>query len=89
MTCSGPGEKHLLALLACFSHQLSAAARDQAASTSFRLVAVLDVRFKYASARRPARASYPLPSHAPRYETWREKQASDTVWMDRQVHQET
>ena len=33
------------------------------------LLAVLDVLFKYASARRPARASYPQPSHAPRYES--------------------
>jgi len=37
--------------LACISHQLSAAARDKAASTSLRLATVLDVRFKYASAR--------------------------------------
>jgi len=28
-------------------------------STSFRPVAVLDVLFKYASGRRPSRASYP------------------------------
>jgi hypothetical protein len=39
------------AYLACFSHQLSAAARDKAASTSLRWLTVLDVLFKYASAR--------------------------------------
>jgi hypothetical protein len=33
------------------SHQLSAAARDKAMSTSLRLLTVLDVLFKYASAR--------------------------------------
>jgi hypothetical protein len=33
------------------STQLSAAARDKAASTSLRLLTVLDVLFKYASAR--------------------------------------
>jgi hypothetical protein len=37
--------------LARISHQLSAAARDKAASTSLRLLTVLDVLFKYASAR--------------------------------------
>ena len=37
--------------LACISHQLSAAARDRAASTSLRLLTVLNVRFEYASAR--------------------------------------
>jgi hypothetical protein len=37
--------------LARISHQLSAAARDKAASTSLRLLTVLDVLFQYASAR--------------------------------------
>ena len=37
--------------LARISHTLSTAARDKAASTSFRLITVLDVLFKYASAR--------------------------------------
>ena len=37
--------------LARISHTLSTAARDKAASTSLRLVTVLDVLFKYASAR--------------------------------------
>jgi hypothetical protein len=37
--------------LACISHRLSAAARDKAVSTSLRLVTVLDVLSKYASAR--------------------------------------
>jgi hypothetical protein len=39
------------------SRQLSAAARDKAASTSLRLVAVLEVLFKYA--RRPWRLRNP------------------------------
>ena len=42
--------------LACISHRLSAAARDKDVSTSLRLVSVLDVLSKYASARWPARA---------------------------------
>jgi hypothetical protein len=33
------------------SHRLSTAGRDKAVSTSLRLVTVLDVLFKYASAR--------------------------------------
>jgi DNA-binding LytR/AlgR family response regulator len=37
--------------LTCISHRLSAAARDKAVSTSLRLVTVLDVLSKYASAR--------------------------------------
>jgi hypothetical protein len=37
--------------LARISHTLSAAARDKAASTSLRSLTVLDVLFKYASAR--------------------------------------
>jgi hypothetical protein len=38
-------------LLARISHTRSAAARDKAASTSLRSLTVLDVLFKYASAR--------------------------------------
>ena len=38
------------------------------ASTSLRLAGVLHVLFQYASTRRPARASYPRSSHAPRDE---------------------
>ena len=41
------------------SHTLSAPGRDEAASTSLRLVGVLDPQLT--SARRPARASYPQP----------------------------
>jgi hypothetical protein len=37
--------------LARISHQLSAAARDKAASTSLRLLTVLNILSKYASAR--------------------------------------
>ena len=37
--------------LARISHQLSAAARDKAASTSLRFLTVRDVLFEYASAR--------------------------------------
>ena len=51
------------------STQLSAATRDKATSTSLRWLGVLDVLFKYASARRAARASYPRPSPASRDET--------------------
>jgi hypothetical protein len=38
-------------ILARISHTVSTAARDKAASTSLRLVTVLDVLFEYASAR--------------------------------------
>jgi len=37
--------------VARISHRLSAATRDKAASTSLRLLTVLDRLFKYASAR--------------------------------------
>ena len=40
----------LHAELTRISHQLSAAARDKAASTSLRLVTVLNILSKYASA---------------------------------------
>jgi hypothetical protein len=43
--------------LARISHTESAARRDKSASTSLRLLAVLNVLFKYASARQAARAS--------------------------------
>jgi hypothetical protein len=35
-----------------------------------RSVAVLNVLFKYACARRPSRALYPRPSPPPRDDTW-------------------
>jgi hypothetical protein len=47
-----PGKApHPNVVLARISHQLSAAARDRAVSTSLRLVTVLDILSKYASAR--------------------------------------
>jgi hypothetical protein len=46
-----PVTQRLKSLLARISHTLSAAARDKAASTSLRSLTVLDVLFKYASAR--------------------------------------
>ena len=46
--------------LARFSHTTSAARRDKAASTSLRLLAVLNVLSQNASARQAARASYPF-----------------------------
>jgi hypothetical protein len=48
------------------SHTTSATRRDKAAPTSLRLLAVLTVLSKYASALQAARASYPRPSHASR-----------------------
>ena len=44
--------------LARISHHLTVEARDRPAITAFRLLAVLTVPFKYASARQPALASY-------------------------------
>ena len=44
--------------LARFSHHLTAEARNRPAITALRLLAVLNVLFKYASARRAARALY-------------------------------
>ncbi len=44
--------------LARISHRLTGKAHDRPAITSFRLLAVLTVLFKYASARQAARASY-------------------------------
>jgi hypothetical protein len=41
----------LLLALTRISHQLSTTTGDKAASTSLRLLSVLDVLFKYASAR--------------------------------------
>ena len=43
--------------LACISHHPTAEARDTTARTSLRLLAVLNVLFKYACARQAARAS--------------------------------
>ena len=43
--------------LACISHHLTAEARHMAAMTSLRLLAVLNVLFKYACARQAARTS--------------------------------
>ena len=42
---------------ACISHHPTVEARDMTARTSLRLLAVLDVLFKYACARQAARAS--------------------------------
>ena len=44
-------------LLACISHHPTVEARDTTARTSLRLLAVLDVLFKYACARQAAHAS--------------------------------
>ena len=44
--------------LARISHRLTGKAHDRPANTSLRLLAVLTVLFKYASARQAARASY-------------------------------
>ena len=44
--------------LAHISHRLTGKAHDRPAITSLRLLAVLTVLFKYASARQAARASY-------------------------------
>ena len=44
-------------MLACFSHYPTVEARDTAARTSLRLLAVLNVLFKYVCARQAARAS--------------------------------
>ena len=44
--------------LARISHHLTVEARDKPAITALRLLAVLNVLFKYASARRAARALY-------------------------------
>ncbi|MDE0165479.1 MAG: hypothetical protein OXL36_10315 [Bryobacterales bacterium] len=50
-------DKRTTAALACLSHHPTVEARDTTARTSLRLLAVLDVRFKYACARQAARAS--------------------------------
>ena len=42
--------------LACISHHPAVEAHDTTAMTSLRLLAVLNVRFKYACARQAARA---------------------------------
>ncbi len=43
--------------LACISHHLTSEARHKPAMTSLRLLAVLNVLFKYVCARQAARAS--------------------------------
>ena len=47
-----------MGILACISHHLTAEARNRPAITALRLLAVLNVLFEYASARRAARALY-------------------------------
>ena len=49
--------RNILNALACISHHMTAGARDTTARTSLRLLAVLNVLFKYACARQAARAS--------------------------------
>ena len=46
-----------VAMLTCISHHPTVEARDTTAMTSLRLLAVLNVLFKYACARQAARAS--------------------------------
>jgi hypothetical protein len=48
-------------------HKGSTARRDKPASTALRLLAVLTVLFKYASARQASRALYPRASDASRF----------------------
>ena len=62
--CSSPGdnardirEGHAALQLTCISHHPTVEARDTTARTSLRLLAVLNVLFKYACARQAARAS--------------------------------
>ena len=50
--------------LACLSHHRTAEARHTAARTSLRLLAVLNVLFKYACARQAARAFFLRPACA-------------------------
>ena len=61
-----PRSKTLPEALARIFHKESAARRDKPASTSLRLLAVLTVLFKYASARQTSRALYPRASDASR-----------------------
>ena len=56
--------------LARISHHLTVEARNRPAITSLRLLAVLNVLFKYASARQAAHALYRRASHALRFATW-------------------
>ena len=51
------GVAHVDLGLACISHHPAVEARDTSTRTSLRLLAVLNVRFKYACARQAARAS--------------------------------
>ncbi|MDE0163525.1 MAG: hypothetical protein OXL36_00380 [Bryobacterales bacterium] len=50
--------------LTCISHHMTAEARDTTAMTSLRLLAVLNVLFKYACARQAARAFFLRPACA-------------------------
>ncbi|MDE0166233.1 MAG: hypothetical protein OXL36_14170 [Bryobacterales bacterium] len=50
--------------LACISHHPTAEARDTTARASLRLLAVLNVLFKYACARQAARAFFLRPACA-------------------------
>ena len=51
------GSQHNEPMLPCISHHPTVEAHDTTARTSLRLLAVLNVRFKYACARQAARAS--------------------------------
>ena len=50
--------------LTCISDHPTVEARDTTAMTSLRLLAVLDVRFKYTCARQAASAFFPRPAYA-------------------------
>ncbi|MYA80574.1 MAG: hypothetical protein F4X39_08625 [Acidobacteriia bacterium] len=52
------------ASLTCISHHPTVEARHRAATTSLRLLAVLNVLFKYACARQAARAFFLRPACA-------------------------
>ena len=51
------GSQHNESMLACISHHPTVEAHDTTARTSLRLLAVLNVLFKYACARQAARGS--------------------------------
>ena len=53
-----------MASLACISHHPTVEARHMAVRTSLRLLAVLNVLFKYACARQAARAFFLRPACA-------------------------
>ncbi|MDE0166292.1 MAG: hypothetical protein OXL36_14465 [Bryobacterales bacterium] len=56
--------------LACISQHPTVETHDTTARTSLRLLAVLNVLFKYTCARQAARASSQRPSHALRLTAW-------------------